>query len=91
MSDARDRRNSGDVRALLRGLLFGALAGGIVALWKAPRSGRALRAELRRERQALVQNLEDTAAQARRQIAGESIEESMAAAKAEARRLNNRS
>ena len=90
MSDERDRRDSRDVRALLQGLLFGALAGGIIALWKAPRSGRALRGELRREGQALIQNVEETAAQARRQIAGESIEESMAAAKAEARRLNNR-
>jgi gas vesicle protein len=83
------RQNSHDVRALIQGLLFGALAGGVVALWKAPRSGRALRAQLRREGQALVENVEDTAAQARRKITGESVEEAMAEAKAEARRLNN--
>lgn len=90
MGDNKDRRNADDVRALLRGLLFGALAGGVVALWKTPRSGRALRAELVRGGQSLVQNVEDSAAQARRQIAGESVEEAMAAAKAEARRLNRR-
>ncbi|MCC7206962.1 MAG: YtxH domain-containing protein [Anaerolineae bacterium] len=90
MASNRDQRKAGDTRALLQGLIFGALAGGVVALWKAPRSGRALRAELRRGGQALVQNVEDTAAQARRQIAGESVEEVMAAAKAEARRLNRR-
>lgn len=88
MSDEKKRQGSGDVRALLQGLILGALAGGVAALWKAPRSGRALRAELRRGGQALVQNVEETAAQARRRIAGESVEEAMAAAKAEARRLN---
>jgi gas vesicle protein len=85
----RKRQNSHDVRALIQGLLFGALAGGVVALWKAPRSGRALRAQLRREGQSLVQNVEHTAVQARRQISGESVEEAMAVAKAEARRLNS--
>jgi gas vesicle protein len=85
----RKRQNSHDVRALIQGLLFGALAGGVVALWKAPRSGRALRAQLRREGQSLVQSVEQTAVQARRQISGESVEEAMAVAKAEARRLNS--
>lgn len=90
MSKREEGRETGHVRALLQGLIFGAVAGGVVALWKTPRSGRALRAELRRGGQALVQNVEDTATQARRQITGESVEEAMAAAKAEARRLNNR-
>jgi gas vesicle protein len=62
--------------AFLWGTLIGTLVGALVALLFAPRSGKQT-----------LEGLEQAATDARRQIEGESVQESLAAAKAEARRL----
>ncbi len=71
-----NNRRGGD-GAFFLGALLGSLIGTIVALWFAPRSGKELREEV-----------EQSADELRRRIEGESVEESIQAGKAEARKLN---
>jgi gas vesicle protein len=71
-----NNRRGGD-GAFFFGALIGSLIGTIVALWFAPRSGKELREEV-----------EQSADELRRRIEGESVEESIQAGKAEARKLN---
>ncbi len=71
----------GTGRSFLLGALIGGAIGALWALWNAPRSGSETRRSLQR---ALDERLQS----ARRQIAGERLEESLAEGKAMARRLN---
>jgi gas vesicle protein len=59
------------------GTLIGTLAGAVIAYWFAPRSGKET-----------IDEIEQSAADLRRQIEGDSVADSLAAAKAEARRIN---
>ncbi|MBX3061749.1 MAG: YtxH domain-containing protein [Anaerolineae bacterium] len=60
------------------GTVIGTLAGAVLAFLFAPRSGQELR-----------DDLSDAAGDVRRQITGETVAESLEAAKAEARRMNS--
>lgn len=85
MTENEKRREWG---AFFRGAVMGALIGVALGIWNAPRSGKALRQALRGRGRSLVGDVEQAAAQARRQIEGESIDSTLREAKAEARRLN---
>lgn len=73
------RSDEGGLGAFVWGTLVGTLIGAILAIFFAPRSGKDT-----------LDELERTAAEARRQVVGDSLEESIAAGKAEARRTNQR-
>ncbi len=88
MSDTTHQRDEGVSGAFMRGAILGGILGAVLAIWYAPRSGRELRRLLQGRRRELLDELEQTAAQVRRQIEGESVVESIEAGKAEARRLN---
>jgi gas vesicle protein len=67
----------GGFSAFMWGSILGSLAGAIIALFFAPRSGDELR-----------QEIEGTAVDVRRRIEGDSVADSLAQGKAEARKLN---
>lgn len=69
-----------NVSALVLGLICGALAGAVVGLFAAPRSGSEVRREISRTGQALVARIEETV------VAQDAMVESMEAGKAAARR-----
>ena len=69
--------NSNGVGSFFWGTFLGSIAGVVIALFFAPRSGDALR-----------QELNDSAVTMRKRIEGESIEDALAAGRAEARKLN---
>ncbi len=88
MSEQTHRRDEDMSGPFMRGAILGGIVGVLVAIWYAPRSGRDLRRLLQGRRRELVGEVEQAAAQVRRQIEGESVVESIEAGKAEARRLN---
>jgi len=88
------KRNRNQIRsedAELGPFLFGAIVGGIVgavaAFWFAPQSGAETRQDIQEAGTELRDDIEQAAVDARRRIEGESIEESIQAGKAEARRF----
>lgn len=76
-------------RAFFWGAIWGGLIGAAVAAWNSRQSGKALRERLMGRGQEIIDDMEQAASNVRRQIEGESIQESLAVGKAEARRLND--
>lgn len=68
------------------GALIGGLVGAIAAFWFAPQSGAETRQEIQEAGNEIRDDIEQAATDARRRIDGDSIEESIRAGKAEARR-----
>jgi gas vesicle protein len=70
--------------------VLGALVGGVIAaigaFWFAPQSGAETRQELQERGNELRDDIEQAAADTRRRIEGDSVEESIRMGKAEARR-----
>jgi gas vesicle protein len=90
MSEKTQQQDEGATGAFMRGAILGGIVSAVMAIWYAPRSGRELRRLLQGRRRDLVTEVEQTAAQMRRQIEGESIVESIEAGKVEARKLNKK-
>lgn len=74
--------------AFLWGSLIGAVAGMVYVLFNAPRSGRESREQIANSVRQMAGQVEKEAEDARKRVLGERIEDSIAAGKAEARRLN---
>jgi gas vesicle protein len=74
--------------AFLWGSLIGMVAGAVYVLFNAPRSGRETREQIANSVRQLAGQVEREAEDARKRVLGERIEDSIAAGKAEARRLN---
>jgi gas vesicle protein len=70
------------------GALLGTLAGAVIAILFAPRSGKETLDEIENTIENTASDVRNTAADVRRQIEGDSVQDSLAAAKAEARRMN---
>lgn len=70
-------RSDDGMGAFVWGTIIGSVVGAVIALLFAPRSGKET-----------LDDLEQAATETRRQVIGESVEESIAAGKAEARRMN---
>jgi gas vesicle protein len=92
-----NRKEEDGVGAFVFGALLGGIVGGIAAFWFAPQSGEETRHDIehrvkdvRDEITELGENVthtaQHTAQTVRRRIEGESVEETLEAAKAEARR-----
>jgi gas vesicle protein len=90
MSEKTQQQDAGTTGVFMRGAILGGIVGAVMAIWYAPRSGREMRRLLQGRRRELVTEVEQTAAQMRRQIEGESVVESIEAGKVEARKLNKK-
>ena len=84
---AKDKNNG--MGAFTVGTLLGTLAGAVIAILFAPRSGKETLDEIENTIEHTAADVRNTAADVRRQIEGDSVEDSLAAGKAEARRINN--
>jgi gas vesicle protein len=80
------QRDEQEVKPFLFGAVLGGLLGVVAAIWFAPQSGRKTRHEIQTKSQELVEGIEHVAEDARQKIEGESINDSIAEGKAEARR-----
>ncbi|MBX3086312.1 MAG: YtxH domain-containing protein [Anaerolineae bacterium] len=69
--------NNGGMGVFTIGAILGTAAGAVIAYLFAPRSGKET-----------IDDIEQSAADIRRQIEGDSVQDSLAAAKEEARRIN---
>jgi gas vesicle protein len=68
------------------GTVLGALVGAIAAFWYAPQSGKETRHDIQEKVEDVREDIEHTAKDVRQRIEGESISDTLEAAKAEARR-----
>src|SRR5258708_29807357 len=80
------RREEDELGSFLLGAILGGVIGAVTAFWFAPQSGEETRHEIEERGNELREEIEQVATDARRRVEGESIEESMQAGKAEARR-----
>lgn len=85
MSKGKQDKDNG-MGTFIWGAIMGALAGAIAAFWYAPQSGKETRQEIQEKVEDVVEDIEHTAHDIRQRIEGESIEDTLEAAKAEARR-----
>jgi gas vesicle protein len=80
------KEDQAEAGLFLVGAVAGSLLGAAVAMWFAPQSGTETRHEIKERSTEIVDDIEHAAADARRRIEGESVDEAMQMGKAEARR-----
>ena len=83
----QERQQEEDLGVFAIGTLIGGLVGAAAAFWFAPQSGRETRHEIAEQANNVVEEIENVADETRRKVAGESMEESLQTARAEARRF----
>src|SRR5215471_15093719 len=85
-----DHRQDGyqdeELGPFLIGAAIGGLVGAVAAFWFAPQSGRDTRHEIQEKGGELRDDIEKVAADARRRVEGESLDDSIREGKEEARR-----
>src|SRR5260221_14022289 len=79
--------DAGEVESFIIGTFIGAVVGAISAFWFAPRSGRETRHVIQERGAELRDDLEGVADETRKRIEGESLDDSIQAGKAQARRF----
>ncbi len=82
------KQDNDGMGAFTWGAVIGAVAGAIIAILFAPRSGKETLDGIESTLENTAADVRNTAADVRRQIEGDSVEDSLAAGKAEARRMN---
>ena len=90
MRSGRDRKHEtypdDELGPFLIGGLIGGLIGAAAAFWFAPQSGQETRQEIQEKGGELRDDIEKAAADARRRVEGDSLEDSIREGKEEARR-----
>jgi gas vesicle protein len=84
--EKKQQEDQAEAGLFLIGAIAGSVLGAAVAMWFAPQSGTETRHEIKERSTEFVDEIEHAAADARRRIEGESVDEAMQMGKAEARR-----